>query len=132
MYAKNFILVIEGEDKLMEDTLLRFIVAGLFLIVMMLVALMLHIRVYGMARIYNWNGKRYCYLGNAALRRAGKDFELRLSGYMVDLSHTTLYRICPSRTFCKKNRYRDMFVYADKDRRHLVIDTEPMKTEIPL
>ena len=115
----------------MEDALLRFIVAGLFVMVMMLVALMLYIRVYGMARVYNWNGKRYCYLGNAAIRRMGKVYELCLSEYMVDLSHTTLYRICPSRTFCKRNRYRDMFVYADNDRRHVVIDTEPMKTEIP-
>ncbi|MCH5255989.1 MAG: hypothetical protein J1D87_01800 [Lachnospiraceae bacterium] len=115
----------------MEDGILLVTVAALFVIVIALIAFMLYFRIYRMARIYNWNGKRYCYLGNAALRREGKDFAIRLGERMVDLSHTTLYRICPSRAFCMKNRYRDMFVYADGDRRHVVVDLEPMKTEIP-
>ena len=115
----------------MEDGILLVAVAALFVIVIALIAFMLYVRIYRMARIYNWNGKRYCYLGNAALCREGKDFAIRLGERMVDLSHTTLYRICPSRAFCIKNRYRDMFVYADGDRRHVVVDIEPMKTEIP-
>lgn len=116
----------------MEEEILRTAVFILFLAVIALVSLMLYARVYGMARIYNWNGRRYCYLGNAALHKAGKDFEIRLGERMVDLSHTTLYRICPSRAFCKKNRYRDMFIYADGSRSHLVVDTEPIEAEIPL
>ena len=115
----------------MYNEILRAAVVTLFLIVIALITLMLYIRIYCTARIYNWNGKRYCYLGNATLHKEGKDFAIMLGERMVDLSHTTLYRICPSRAFCLKNRYRDMFIYADKDRRHLVVDIEPMKTEIP-
>lgn len=116
----------------MEEEIMRSAVLILFLAVIALVSLMLHARVYRMARIYNWNGARYCYLGTAPLHKSGKDFEVRLGGRMVDLSHTTLYRICPSRAFCTKNRYHDIFVYADGDRRHLVIDTDPMQVEIPV
>ena len=115
----------------MDDIIIRAVVAALFMIVIALIAFMLYVRVYRMARVYNWNGKRFCYIGDAVLRKEGKDFVIRLGERMVDLSHTTLYRICPSRTFRIKNRYRDMFVYADGDRRHLVVDLEPMKTEIP-
>ena len=115
----------------MEAGILQVVIATLFLIVIALIGLMLYIRIYRMARIYNWNGKRYCYLGNATFHREGRDFAIRLGERMVDLSYTTLYRVCPSRAFCMKNRYRDMFVYADNDRRHLVVDIEPMKTEIP-
>ena len=116
----------------MEVSILQATIAALFITVIVLIAFMLYISIYRMARVYNWNGRRYCYLGNAALHREGKDFAIRLGERMVDLSHTTLYRICPSRAFCMKNRYRDMFIYAENDRRHLVVDIEPMKTEIPL
>lgn len=114
----------------MQDEMLRAVMASMFMIVMALTVLMLYIRIYGMARIYNWNGKRFCYLGMAPLRKEGKDFVLRIGERMVDLSYTTLYWICPSRSFCMKNRYRDVFFYADGGRQHLVVDTEPMKAEI--
>ena len=114
----------------MQEEMLRLVLVGLFLIITALTALMLYIRIYGMARIYNWNGKRFCYLGTAPLRKEGKDFAIRIGERMVDLSYTTLYRVCPSRSFCVKNRYRDVFFYADGDRQHLVVDIEPMKAEI--
>lgn len=114
----------------MQEELLRAVMVGMFMIVMALTVLMLYIRIYGMARIYNWTGKRFCYLGTAPLRKEGKDFAIRIGERMVDLSYTTLYRVCPSHAFCMRNRYRDVFFYADGGRQHLVVDIEPMKAEI--
>lgn len=109
----------------------KIVITLLLLLLLLLVSIMLHTVCYRMARIYNWNGRRYCYLGYAPIRREGGGFSLRISARMVDLSHTTRYRICPGRTFCRKNRYRDMFVYADGSRNYLVVENGPMKTEIP-
>lgn len=114
----------------MDKEILRLAII-MFIAMIVLTGIMLHIRLYGMARIYNWNGKRYAYLGNAAIRKERGEFAIRIGERMVDLSHTTLYRVCPSHAFCMKNRYRDIFIYADRCRGHMVIDTEPMKTEIP-
>ncbi|MCM1154170.1 MAG: hypothetical protein NC314_00520 [Roseburia sp.] len=115
----------------MQEKTLLIAVTFLFIIVMALVCAMLHIIRYRMARIYNWNGRCYSYLGYVPIRRENGDFALYIGGHMVDLSRTTRYRICPGRRFCKKNRYRNLFVYADGNREHVVIDREEMKTEIP-
>ena len=63
-------------------------------------------------RIYNWNGSRYCYLGRAALHRNGGGYQVHIGEKMADLSYTTLYRICPSRRFVRRNRYGDMMLCA--------------------
>lgn len=114
----------------MQEEMLRAVMVGMFMIVMALMSVMLYVRIYGMARIYNWNGKRFCYLGRVPLHKEGQDFVIRIGEHMVDLSYTTLYRVCPSRAFCVRNRYRDVFFYADGGRQHLVVDIEPMKAEI--
>lgn len=115
----------------MEFETIRILLTGLFTILMLFLFWMFYTGFYRMALIYNWNGKRYCYLGYVPIRREKDGFALRIGEHMVDLSRTTSYRICMNRTFCRKNRYRDLFVYADSDRRHVVIDGEIMKTEIP-
>ena len=63
-------------------------------------------------RIYNWNGSRYCYLGRAVLHRNGGGYQVYIGERMADLSYTTLYRICPSRRFVCRNRYRDLMLCA--------------------
>ena len=100
------------------------------LMIMILLAVMIHTAFYRMARIYNWNGKRYCYLGMPD-SKDGKNFAIHIREKMVDLSHTTRYEIGLSKNFYKKNRYKDMFVYADGARNYLIIDEEALKTEIP-
>lgn len=116
---------------MITDDIFRVMMTFLLLLLILLVAAMLHTVRYGMARIYNWDGERYCYLGYAPIRREGGGFSLRISERMVDLSRTTRYRICPGRAFCRKNRYRDIYVYADGSRNYLVVENGPMKTEIP-
>ena len=73
-------------------------------------------------RIYNWNGERYCYLGRAGVRRNGGGFQVRMKERMADLSYTTLYQICPSRHFVRKNKYADMLLRAGKARCLLHVD----------
>lgn len=108
------------------------IIEVLFLLLIFLLLLALYLGSYSLARIYNWNGKRYCYIGSAPIRKAKDAYAVHIGERMVNLSHTTAYQICPGRAFCRKNRYRGIIVYADKSSSYLVVDREPMKTEIPI
>lgn len=116
---------------MITDDIFKMLLTLLLFIMLILVSLMVYKGIYGMARVYNWNGKRYCYVGYAQVRKEHGSFALYLGERIVDLSRTTAYRICLSNAFCKKNRYREMYVYADGRRSYLVVDREAMKTEIP-
>lgn len=116
---------------MITNDILRIMISVLLLLLILLVAVLLYTICYGMARIYNWNGNRYCYLGYAPIKREGSGFSVRIGEWMVELSRTTVYKICPGRAFCRKNRYRDLYVYADGSRNYLVVENGAMKTEIP-
>lgn len=77
---------------------------------------------YMSARIYNWNGKRYCYLGRARLRRSGGGYLVCIGERMADLSYTTWYQICLSKPFIRRNRYKDMMLCAGRSRCLLHVD----------
>ena len=87
--------------------------ASLTIVSVLLLAALYSIR-YKTVRIYNWNGKRYCYLGRAGLRRSGGGYTVRLGERMADLSYTTLYQVCPSKRFVRRNRYRNVAFLAGK------------------
>ena len=84
---------------------------------------------YRTVRIYNWNGKRYCYLGRAFLHRNGGGYQVYIGERMADLSYTTLYQVCPSRRFVRRNKYEDMVLCAGNARGLLHVD-ECMKQSI--
>lgn len=115
----------------MTEEIFRIVIAVLLLFVILFAGVMLHTVRFGMARIENWNGERYCYLGYRRIRKEDGDFAVWIGERMLDLSCTTVYRIWPGRAFCRKNRFRNLFVYADGGRGHLVIEDGPMKTEVP-
>lgn len=73
-------------------------------------------------RIYNWNGDRFCYLGRAGIRHNGGGYQVRIKERMADLSYTTLYQICPSRHFIRRNKYSDMMLCAGKAKCMLYVD----------
>ncbi len=73
-------------------------------------------------RIYNWNGKRYCYLGRARLCRNSDGYCVRIGERLADLSYTTLYQICPSGRFVRRNRYGNMMLCAGEERCMLHVD----------
>ena len=103
------------------DPAVVWVLAGLTIL-----ALLLAVSLYGIqnytVRIYNWNGKRYCYLGRAGVHRQGDGYYVRLRERIADLSYTTLYQICPSKAFIRKNRYRNMTLYAGKEKCMLHVD----------
>lgn len=71
---------------------------------------------YRTVRIYNWDGNRYCYLGRALLRRNVGGYQVHIGERIADLSYTTLYRICPSKRFVRRNKYEDMILRAGNAR----------------
>lgn len=73
-------------------------------------------------RIYNWNGSRYCYLGRAGVRRSGGGYQVCIGERMADLSYTTLYQLCLSKHFVRKNRYADMLLCAGREKSLLHVD----------
>ncbi len=103
------------------DPAVVWVLAGLTIL-----ALLLAVSLYGIqnytVRIYNWNGKRYCYLGRAEIGQSKDGFCVRIGERMADLSYTTLYQICPSRHFVRKNRYRSMMLCAGDVRCMLHVD----------
>ncbi len=116
---------------MITNDIFKIIITVLLLLLILLAVVMMYTLCYGMARIYNWNGSRYQYLGYAPIKKEGGGFSVRIGERMVDLSRTTLYRICPTQAFCRKNQYRDLYVYADGSRNYLVVEKGAMKTEIP-
>lgn len=91
-------------------------------VISILLILVLYIVRYRTVRVYNWNGVRYCYLGRAGLRHNGGGYQVRIGERIADLSYTTLYQICPSRDFVRKNRYSDMMLCAGRARSLLHVD----------
>lgn len=74
-------------------------------------------------RIYNWNGSRYCYLGRTGVLHNGGGFQVHIGERMADLSYTTLYQICPSWQFVRKNKYADMMLCAGNAQCLLHVDS---------
>ena len=91
-------------------------------VISILLILALYIVRYRTVRVYNWNGERYCYLGRAGLRHNGGGYQVRIGERIADLSYTTLYQICPSKDFVRKNRYSDMMLCAGRARSLLHVD----------
>lgn len=93
----------------------------LILLSVLLLATLYSVR-YRTVRIYNWNGKRYCYLGRAGLHRRGGSYQVHIGESMADLSYTTLYQLCPSKRFVRRNKYEDMVLCAGNARCVLHVD----------
>ena len=85
-------------------------------VLFMLLATVLYGIRFRTARIYNWNGRSYCYLGRAILNRDGGGYRIQIGERLADLSYTTLYRICLSGPFIRKNKYADMMLCAGHSR----------------
>ena len=105
----------------LQDINITYVIINLTILSLLLIAALYGIR-FRTVRIYNWNGSRFCYLGRAGIRRNGGGYQVRLKERMADLSYTTLYQICPSRHFVRRNRYSDMMLCAGNARCLLHVD----------
>lgn len=107
----------------LAETNPAWIYAAVCLVILSLLLMMsLYVIRYGTVRIYNWNGARYCYLGRTGVRRCGGGYQVRIGEWMADQSYTTLYQICLSGRFVRRNRYRDMMLCAGHSRCLLHVD----------
>lgn len=86
--------------------------AACMILLSALLTAMLYVVRFRTVRIYNWNGRRYCYLGRTGIRHNGGGYQVYIKERMADLSYTTLYQICPSKRFVRRNRYEDMLLCA--------------------
>ena len=105
----------------LQEINIAYVIIWLTLLMVFLIAA-LHVVRFRMVRIYNWNGNRYCYLGRAGIRRNGGGYQVRLKERMADLSYTTLYQVCPSKDFVRRNKYSDMMLCAGNARCLLHVD----------
>lgn len=105
----------------MESETLKIIITVLFLLLLLLLGAVFYAGLYRMARVYNWNGRRYCYLGCVPVRRENGHFRVKIGERMVDLSRTTDYRICPG-SFLPEVQISGDGRIRGGERRYLVID----------
>lgn len=112
---RKYLLFLEAADSAGENPVLVYALTALLLLTALLVAALYGIQTHTV-RIYNWNGRRFCYLGRTRLRRKGREYFVRIGERLADLSYTTLYQICPAREFVRRNRYRTLVLCAGEER----------------
>ncbi len=87
-------------------------------ILMLLAAALLFMQYYlqnHTVRVYNWDGRRYRYIGRSRLRKERDSYAVKLREHLADISYTTGYRFCFGRSFTKKYRYQDLLVRAGRN-----------------
>lgn len=75
-------------------------------------------------RVYNWNGNRYCYLGRSCIHKRNDTYVIKLRERVADISYTTDYRFLADKAFVRKNRYRNLYVYAGTTRVWMPIEEQ--------
>ncbi|MDE6405924.1 MAG: hypothetical protein K2M20_09790 [Lachnospiraceae bacterium] len=63
-------------------------------------------------RIYNWDGKKYRFLGRVRLRKENDTYVARLRERMGERSFTTRYLLFASAKLVRKNRYENLLFCA--------------------
>lgn len=63
-------------------------------------------------RIYNWDGKKYRFLGRERLRRINDAHVVTMRERMGDRSFTTRYLLFASEEFVKRHRYENLLLQA--------------------
>ncbi len=110
-----------------DDGLLWAAVALLFLLAAL--AAVQHNLTYHTVRIYNWDGKRYRFLGRERLRKKNDAYVVNLRERMGDASFTTRYLLLASRKFVKKHRYANLLFYAGTAEKWLPVE-ERMRADV--
>lgn len=96
--------------------------AAVLLFLLVVLAAAQHDLTYRTVRIYNWDGKRYRFLGRERLRKKNDAYVVKMRERMGDMSFTTRYLLLPSRKFVKKYRYKSLLFCAGKAERWLPVE----------
>lgn len=88
--------------------------AALLLLLTVLAALWYDL-MYHKVRIYNWDGKRYRFLGRERLRKINDRYVVNMRERMGEMSFTTRYLLLASAEFVKKHRYESLLFCAGRN-----------------
>lgn len=80
-------------------------------------------------RIYNWDGKKYRFLGRERLWRVNDTYVVKMRERMGDWSYTTRYLLFASAKFVKRHRYENLLLRAGAVEVWLPIE-ERMRAEV--
>lgn len=116
------------EWMVIADGCLPWVVAALFLLLTVLAALR-HDLMQHKVRIYNWDGKRYRFLGRERLRRINDRYVINMRERLGEMSYTTRYLLLTSAGFVKKHRYESLLFQAGRNEAWLPVE-ERMRAEI--
>lgn len=108
-------------------------VTGLLVSAGLLLGILYYMR-FHMLGIYNWDGRKYHFLGQVRIRKVrrghrgnckGNDtYVIKISERMWDLSYTTRYMIVPSKQFVHRNRNGGLLLMAGKETAWLPIEAK--------
>lgn len=100
-----------GEWILTVDNGLLWAVTALLLLLAVLAAVQRDLT-YHMVRIYNWDGKRYRFLGRERLQKRNDTYVVNICERKGDASFTTIYLLLASAKFVRKHRYENLLLQA--------------------
>lgn len=80
-------------------------------------------------RIYNWDGKKYRFLGRERLWKVNDTYVVKMRERMGDWSYTTRYLLFASAKFVKRHRYENLLLRAGAVEVWLPIE-ERMRAEV--
>lgn len=103
------------------DNGLLWAAAALFLLLMILAEVQ-HDLTYHTVRIYNWDGKRYRFLGRERLRKKNDTYVVTMCERMGDASFTTRYLLLLSRRFVKRHQFGSLLFRAGKTVKWLSVE----------
>ena len=91
------------------------VLAGILLII-------LYYMQYHTLKLYNWDGKRYCFLGRILIRKENDIYVVKIREHIWDISYTTRYLLVPFRQFVQTNRNRSLLLQAGQAKEWLSVD----------
>lgn len=96
-------------------------VGGLVVLAGILLIILYYMR-YHTLKLYNWDGKRYCFLGRILLWKRNDTYVVNIREHIWDISYTTRYLLVPSRQFVRANRNSSLFLQAGQEKAWLAVD----------
>ena len=96
-------------------------IGGLVVLAGILLIILYYMR-YHTLKLYNWDGKRYCFLGRILLRKRNDTYVVKIREHIWDISYTTRYLLVPSRQFVQTNRNRSLLLQAGQAKEWLSVD----------
>ena len=116
-----------GQERIMRIGLLTEhmvwmqVMGGLAILAGILLVTLYFVR-YHTLKLYNWDGKRYCFLGRLLLRKRNDIYVVKIREQIWDISYTTRYLLVPSRQFVQANRNNSLLLQAGQAKEWLSVD----------